>query len=95
MAMLFRPLLLILRCSPPALVRVLSDVLIQHNVAVVQITALSVIMICSSCGKAFSCLFSLLHCHAAEQELADHARQVRSNISAHPALTPLAARGFA
>ena len=30
---------------------------------------------------------------AAETELADHARQVRTNIAAHPALTPVAARG--
>ncbi|KAL3161114.1 hypothetical protein ABBQ38_009491 [Trebouxia sp. C0009 RCD-2024] len=30
-----------------------------------------------------------------EQELADHARHVRTNIAAHPALTPVAGRGFA
>ena len=37
----------------------------------------------------------MLRVVAAEQELAEHARQVRSNIAAHPVLTPVAARGFA
>ena len=47
-------------------------------------------------SSVVSIIINIVHlCVAAEQELADHARQVRSNIAAHPALTPVAARGFA